>query len=49
MAGAYPFLAEMAGHALGDDYSFASEFDGGLALVLDGLERLLTRPEGSDV
>lgn len=40
LAGAYPHLAEMAGHALSPGYSFASEFDVGLALVLDGLERL---------
>ena len=41
LADAFPYLAEMAAHALSEDYSFASEFDGGLALVLDGLERRL--------
>lgn len=41
LADAFPYLAEMAGYALGADYSFASEFDDGLTLVLDGIERLL--------
>ena len=39
----YPHLFEMAGHSLAPGYSFASEFDVGLELVLDALETLRTR------
>jgi Tetracyclin repressor-like, C-terminal domain len=36
----YPHLTEMiAGHALQPGYSYANEFDYGLDLILDGLER----------
>jgi AcrR family transcriptional regulator len=42
MAGEYPHLAEFAEqHALRPGYDFADEFDFGLALVLDGLERMV--------
>ncbi|MDO8144511.1 TetR/AcrR family transcriptional regulator [Isoptericola sp. 178] len=38
----YPHLAEMVGElVVGGDYRFADQFDDGLALVLDGLERRL--------
>ncbi len=37
----YPFLYEMiVDHALAPGYNFGAEFDRGLALILDGLERL---------
>lgn len=35
---AYPYLAEMFGHAMEADYSFESEFAFGLDLILEGLE-----------
>ena len=39
--GAYPHLVELAvEHALLPGYDFADEFDFGLELILDGLERL---------
>ncbi|HEX8496524.1 MAG TPA: TetR/AcrR family transcriptional regulator [Actinomycetales bacterium] len=42
-SGAYPHLVELATeHALVPGYDFGAEFDFGLALILDGLERLLT-------
>ena len=37
----YPHLVEMAGHAMVEGYDFGDQFEPGLALVLDGLERLL--------
>jgi AcrR family transcriptional regulator len=41
LAGDYPHLAEMtAEHVLQPGYAFAQEFEFGLALLLDGLERL---------
>ena len=37
----FPYLIEMmVEHALKPDYSYAEEFEGGLQLILDGLERL---------
>ncbi len=43
-AGAYPHLAELATeHVLKPGYSYGDEFEYGLALVLDGLERALER------
>jgi AcrR family transcriptional regulator len=42
MAGEFPHLAEFAEqHALQPGYDFADEFEFGLALVLDGLARML--------
>jgi AcrR family transcriptional regulator len=39
-AGQYPYLTEMIGeHALTPGYSYANEFEYGLDLILDGLER----------
>jgi AcrR family transcriptional regulator len=39
-AGDYPYLAEIASqHAMKPGYSYAAEFEFGLALILDGLER----------
>ena len=39
---AYPYLAELVGElTAGGDYSFAAEFDLGLEIILDGLERRL--------
>ena len=38
---AYPRLVEMAAHAMQPGYDFGAQFGPGLALVLDGLERLL--------
>jgi hypothetical protein len=41
-AGDYPHLVEMAtGHVLQPGYSYGDEFEIGLDLILDGLERLL--------
>src|SRR5262249_5806591 len=41
-AGEYPHLMEMAtGHVLQSGYSYGDEFEIGLDLILDGLERLL--------
>lgn len=40
-AEAYPYLAEMAlGHAMKPGYSYGDEFEFGLDLILDGIERL---------
>ncbi|MFC4057926.1 TetR/AcrR family transcriptional regulator [Planomonospora corallina] len=45
--GVYPHLAEMmAEHALQPGYAYADEFEFGLDLVLDGLERILHAPDG---
>jgi hypothetical protein len=41
LAGEYPHLAEMiADHAMQPGYAYSEEFDFGLDLILDGLERL---------
>ena len=41
MASEYPHLAEMiAKHAMKPGYDYAKEFEFGLDLILDGLERL---------
>ena len=41
LAGEYPYLAEMiTEHALAPGYDYADEFDFGLDLILDGLERI---------
>jgi hypothetical protein len=41
MAGEYPHLAEMiTEHAMKPGYDYAHEFEFGLDLILDGLERL---------
>src|SRR5258708_27730177 len=41
LAGEYPHLAEMiTGHALQPGYDYSEEFEFGLDLILDGLERL---------
>lgn len=37
----YPHMVEMAVHAMGPHYDFGDQFEPGLALVLDGLDRLL--------
>ena len=37
----FPHLIEMAAHATGEGWAFGDQFEPGLALVLDGLERLL--------
>lgn len=43
-AAEYPHLAELVGAlTAGGDYSFAAEFDLGLGIILDGLERRLPR------
>jgi len=43
-ADAYPHLAEMIiEHALKPDYDYAKEFDFGLDLILDGLEKKVTQ------
>jgi AcrR family transcriptional regulator len=39
-AGAYPHLTEMIVHALRPGYDYADEFEFGLDLILDGLERV---------
>jgi hypothetical protein len=39
-AGAYPHLSRLAAELIGPDYDFGDEFEVGLALVLDGLQRL---------
>jgi hypothetical protein len=40
-AGAYPHLVEMiTEHAMKPGYDFAAEFDIGLEVLLDGLERM---------
>jgi len=44
LAGEYPHLAEMiTGHAMKPGYDYAKEFEFGLDLILDGLERLRTK------
>jgi AcrR family transcriptional regulator len=44
----YPHLAEMiVGHAMQPGYDYAEEFEFGLDLILDGLERLRPRADGS--
>jgi AcrR family transcriptional regulator len=43
-AGAYPHLVAMAGLATSGDTAFALDFEFGLDLLLDGLERLLDGP-----
>ena len=41
LAGAYPHLAEMiTEHAMKPGYDYADEFEFGLDLILDGMERL---------
>jgi hypothetical protein len=41
MAGEYPHLAEMiTQHAMKPGYDYSKEFEFGLGLILDGLERL---------
>jgi hypothetical protein len=41
LAGEYPHLAEMiTDHAMQPGYAYSEEFDFGLDLILDGLERL---------
>jgi AcrR family transcriptional regulator len=43
LAGDYPYLAEMiTDHAMQPGYDYAQEFEFGLDLILDGLERLRT-------
>jgi hypothetical protein len=37
----------MIAHALNTDYSYSAEFERGLELVLDGLERLRERQSAS--
>ena len=44
LAGEYPHLAEMiTDHAMKPGYDYAKEFEFGLDLILDGLERLRTK------
>lgn len=44
-AGEYPYLVEMATeHVLKPGYNYAKEFEIGLEMVLDGLERLRDQP-----
>jgi len=44
-AGEYPHLAEMAtGHVLQPGYQYGDEFEIGLDLILDALERAVRRP-----
>jgi tetracycline repressor-like protein len=44
-AGAYPYLAEMATeHIMQPGYHYGEEFEIGLGLILDALERAATRP-----
>jgi AcrR family transcriptional regulator len=44
----FPHLAEFAvERAMKPGYSYAAEFDVGLELILDGLEKLVNGPEGS--
>jgi tetracycline repressor-like protein len=41
LAGEFPYLAEMiTDHAMKPGYDYADEFEFGLDLILDGLERL---------
>ena len=47
MSAEYPHLTEMAiEHVMQPGYSFANEFEFGLNLLLDGLERILMDSEG---
>jgi hypothetical protein len=47
LAGEYPYLVEMiTEHAMKPDYDYAEEFEFGLHLILDGLERLFRLSEG---
>ncbi len=41
---AYPHLVEMIGHALQPGYDYLDEFEYGLDVILDGLERALKAP-----
>ena len=44
-AGAYPYLAEMATeHVLQPGYHYGEEFEVGLGLILDALERAISKP-----
>jgi hypothetical protein len=44
-AGAYPYLAELASeHVMQPGYHYGEEFEIGLALILDALERAAGRP-----
>jgi hypothetical protein len=44
--GGYPHLAELAiEHVLKPGHSYANEFEYGLELILDGLERDLSEPD----
>jgi len=40
----YPHLVEMMGHALEPGYDYLDEFEYGLDVILDGLERALESP-----
>jgi len=42
-AGEYPYLREAVDHAVGAGYDEGADFEFGLDLILDGLERLLDR------
>jgi AcrR family transcriptional regulator len=42
----YPHLVEMMGHALKPGYDYLDEFEYGLDVLLDGLERALASPPG---
>jgi len=46
-AGTYPYLHRMASHAMQGGYDAEADFDFGLEIILDGLERILdeSRPE----
>jgi AcrR family transcriptional regulator len=44
LAGDYPHLAEMIALAMKPGYDYGDEFEFGLDLVLDGLERMLATP-----
>jgi hypothetical protein len=47
-AGAYPHLTELATeHVMKPGYDYGDEFTYGLDLILDGLERAVSRPGGS--
>jgi AcrR family transcriptional regulator len=48
-AGEYPHLVEFAlEHAMLPGYDFGAEFEVGLALVLDGIERMVEDPDSTD-
>jgi hypothetical protein len=40
----YPHLREMIGYAMKPGYAYGDEFEFGLDLILDGLERLRSAP-----